>query len=120
MEAAMKHTTLAGIILAGGTFVSAASAGYRLLGGDPAPRLWCNEKSFFLVRVAIIASVSIVAVGGALANELTYTETATISGSLAGQSFSGSILSLTASADTANIAFCDGTADEPPLGRVSG
>jgi hypothetical protein len=111
----MKNTTLAGIILAGGTFVSAAasaaSAGYRLLGGDPAPRLWCNEKSFFLVRVAIIASVSIVAVGGALANELTYTETATISGSLAGQSFSGDVLTLTASADTANIQPFPG----PPL-----
>jgi hypothetical protein len=52
-----------------------------------------------LVRAAIVASVSFVAVGGALANVLTYTETAAISGSLNGQSFSGDVITLTGTGD---------------------
>jgi hypothetical protein len=41
--------------------------------------------------------------GPGTASPVTYTETATISGSLGGQSFSGDLLTLTGSGDTANV-----------------
>jgi hypothetical protein len=51
--------------------------------------------------------------GAGLANQLTYTETATIDGSLNGQSFAQSPITLTGTGDTANIVNVGGAFQLP-------